>query len=671
MGKYSMELLRALAHNETFTASRKIVLLFNKNLSMDEDMLEAAKRALPDAEIVTVSLKIRTEGASLPHQIKKNQTYIDSFVADNYAEYEVEFLILSLFLSEGATAFPAVAKKIVLAYDLIMLQFFEMYLGFGASDQHFGHYKTLFQADLYLTISETVANDLVTTLGISKDQIVSIDGGAIERQAIKTVKPTNAPTKPFILMPTGGDHRKNNHRGVRAFERFNAEHGKAYQLVLTSTFAPQLVHALNAISDGLHFTGNIEEEELAWLYEHCQGVLFPSEYEGLGLPILEAVEFNKPVACSDISVFREISTEAFYYFDPYNIPHMAQAIEDMVAGTDWSTKLDSYKKVTDQYSWARSVKRMVAAIDSCTARVAQQALPERAVIAPNVMVDNQLSRFVGMQYPQDSQVSNIDYYYDLGVKPKPARPNHLAFSATCRELAEFGREDYLGYDIVDYHIANNAGSIHTLVKALALPGTVYLHSPSLDRTFARALKHGYMSSGRYQLEARLGELYKDSSWLISLLSCSQRVITYDKTIHRQLLSLAKRLPKAADIELQAFPGHELPYKPAPSLEHMPCIGLVVGCDISGVHEVFDAAIERWGMDVSYKVFLDGLKEEKYYEEVGLDYPNFVPHFSSTDYGFDLFLQQIDTYYSYQDTRETAARFIEQMAAARGIEIAKP
>ncbi len=670
MGKYSLELLASLDQNTQFGSSRKITLLFNQNLPMDEDMMATIKQAVPGAAISKVDLKYRRDTSYLPKLLDSNRVVIDQYVEKNYADHEVEFLILSLFLVEGATSFPTNSKKIILMYDLIMLQFFEMYLGLGHSDQHFGHYRTLFEADLYLTISETVANDLVTLLGISRDRIVSIDGGPIGRDSSKASQPAAVPDKPFILMPTGGDFRKNNHRGVRGFEKFNRQQGGKYQLVLTSTFGDSVVHALNNISPSLYFTGNVTESELAWYYKHCQGVLFPSEYEGLGLPVLEAVDFKKPVACSDISVFREISTEAFYYFDPYNIAHIAEALEDMMSGQDWQSKLADYGGITTRYSWTKSTEAMAKAIEGLEPRRRSQQRQQRAIAAPNIMIDNLLGRFVALQHDRSNQDHDVSYYYDLGFKPRPVRPSYLAFCAEAKELASFGSKQYRGFDVVDYHVADNKGSVHTLMKALALPGDVYIHSPSLKNLYAACKDQGYISTERLAIETKLAELNGSAAWLVSLALAAKRLFVFDKDLYEEAAALLGRLKCDTTVELLEFPEQALVYKLASSLRQTTCVGLLVGRDIDQARRAFELAAKKWEADVSFKVFLSGIREEKYFEELGIYYPNFTPHLSTTDYGLETFMQQIDIYYSFEDSRQTTVKLIENDAERHGVQVVK-
>src|SRR5262249_20700987 len=72
--------------------------------------------------------------------------------------------------------------------------------------------------------------------------------------------------------------------------------------------------------------GHVSDDELAALYASCTAFVFPSFYEGFGIPVHEAVLAGAPVLCSDIPVFREIGGELVQYVDPYDDAAMAKAI---------------------------------------------------------------------------------------------------------------------------------------------------------------------------------------------------------------------------------------------------------------------------------------------------------------------------------------------------------
>lgn len=87
------------------------------------------------------------------------------------------------------------------------------------------------------------------------------------------------------------------------------------------------------------FQTDATDEELKTLYQNALIFVFPSLYEGFGLPILEAFKYNCPVAASDSACFREIGENAISYFDPYDKHSILTAIKDVIYNDDFHRNL--------------------------------------------------------------------------------------------------------------------------------------------------------------------------------------------------------------------------------------------------------------------------------------------------------------------------------------------
>ena len=85
------------------------------------------------------------------------------------------------------------------------------------------------------------------------------------------------------------------------------------------------------VADRIHFTGFVDDEELRRLYGACDLLVYPSFYEGFGLPILEAMACGRAVACSNTSAMPEVADSAAMLFDPYSQREMVFAMRDLVA----------------------------------------------------------------------------------------------------------------------------------------------------------------------------------------------------------------------------------------------------------------------------------------------------------------------------------------------------
>jgi glycosyltransferase involved in cell wall biosynthesis len=109
--------------------------------------------------------------------------------------------------------------------------------------------------------------------------------------------------------------------------------------------------------------GYIETDELNLFYNAADALVFPSIYEGFGLPLLEAMKCDLPVTCSDIEVFHEVADDAALYFDPNDAQDMANCITVVLSNPDIRNRL--IKKGNERrslFSWHNSAKQLLDTI---------------------------------------------------------------------------------------------------------------------------------------------------------------------------------------------------------------------------------------------------------------------------------------------------------------------
>ncbi len=128
--------------------------------------------------------------------------------------------------------------------------------------------------------------------------------------------------------------KNRNHKNlsmlIRAFARM-AQQATLFRLVLAGWIDPRYPdprHDIEAagLGDSAIHVGPVSDEELAALYRDCAFVVFPSRYEGFGLPAIEAASFGKAVLCSDIEGLRETMGDAPMYVDPTDEAGWAEAM---------------------------------------------------------------------------------------------------------------------------------------------------------------------------------------------------------------------------------------------------------------------------------------------------------------------------------------------------------
>ncbi|MGB4759536.1 MAG: glycosyltransferase [Candidatus Saccharimonadales bacterium] len=559
MGKYSLELLSALIklNKKTHTWS-KVQLILSSELPLEDEVFSTIKKLLPEASIAKLPLqKDRIYDANSIMEL--NRKIIDQHIA-KLPKPAIDFLILSPLQGGITSVFPSApeVQKSLIFYDLIPFMFHQVYFRNSvAKMENLTKLGELIKADTFLAISKTVANDLSVYLGIDPARIFNIDGGPIKHGS--DAKPLDIP-RPFILMPTGNDLRKNNRIGILGFDEFNNRHGGRYSLVITSFFDPDQIKELSRLSDDVIFTGNVSGEELNYLYKTCDVLLFPSEYEGLGLPVLEAVEQNRPVACSDIAVFREISKTAFSYFDPLRATSIADALE-MALTTP--PDLKQYAKILDGYSWDRSADAAHKAMASFVVPDSgkRTARPNVVVVGANPECYNASARYVQRLHAELSKHVELAYFFEGVVGKVSPRPNMLDFIAPTASITKNVPIRLGEYDVAVYSIADTKESIKTLFAALANPGLVILHDLQLQTAWQTLRNEGLVSESRYGLEKEIDQKYAvDGAAMLGSLLASQKAVVVLEQKHKVIVqSVLEKMNLQTALKHLSFPTADLVY----------------------------------------------------------------------------------------------------------------
>jgi glycosyltransferase involved in cell wall biosynthesis len=138
-------------------------------------------------------------------------------------------------------------------------------------------------------------------------------------------------TEPYLLCVSTLHPHKNLERLVRAFARKR----RPQRLILAGVrgFHTQEIEDLILsleFKDRVEITGWLEREALLRLYERAEAFVYPSTFEGFGMPVLEALAAGIPVACSNIPPIQEVAGDAALFFDPLNEDAMAKAIDDIL-----------------------------------------------------------------------------------------------------------------------------------------------------------------------------------------------------------------------------------------------------------------------------------------------------------------------------------------------------
>ena len=157
----------------------------------------------------------------------------------------------------------------------------------------------------------------------------------------------------FIFYPANGWRHKNHENLIRAMETVH-DKGCRLKLVLTGCdfgVTERLRFLLDkpSLRETVRYLGYVDRQDLFGLYAASKMLVFPSLFEGFGLPLLEAMHFDVPVACSKIDSLLEIGGEAVWYFDPLYPQDIADAIFKVIGDDNLRAQLIAASKERVKY----------------------------------------------------------------------------------------------------------------------------------------------------------------------------------------------------------------------------------------------------------------------------------------------------------------------------------
>jgi glycosyltransferase involved in cell wall biosynthesis len=179
---------------------------------------------------------------------------------------------------------------------------------------------TVRKSRIVITISEHAREALVERLGLDPARVRAIHL-AVDHERFT---PDGRPREPFLLYPANGWPHKNHRRLFQAFALVRRERPQL-RLVLTGAGHEEL-----SLPEGVDSRGHVPLDELVGLYRGAAALVYPSLYEGFGIPCVEAMACGCPVTVSDVASLPEVCGETAVYFDPHSVESIAQGIRDVL-----------------------------------------------------------------------------------------------------------------------------------------------------------------------------------------------------------------------------------------------------------------------------------------------------------------------------------------------------
>ncbi len=232
---------------------------------------------------------------------------------------------------------------VLTCYDVIPLVYPRYFTAFRRCLFRLSHVMALRAASGLIAISDSTKEGLIRFFHTDPDRITVIPLAAnhnykpcTERE-VERVKGKHGLPDRYVLYVGMNKPHKNLIGLVKAWKAVNSKlKTQNSKLVIAGCWDNRYPEAKALVSEyGLEesvlFTGRIDEEDLPSLYSGASLFVFPSQYEGFGLPVLEAMACGTPVACSNTSSLPEVGGDAVAYFDPSDTSAMAEIIAGILA----------------------------------------------------------------------------------------------------------------------------------------------------------------------------------------------------------------------------------------------------------------------------------------------------------------------------------------------------
>ena len=248
-------------------------------------------------------------------------------------------------------------RYIVMVHDLIPLRFPR---SFSPLTTYFRYYlpQVLDRAEHIICNSRATAKDISKFFSIPSQKITPIPlAYNNDRYQLLDLPKTNN-TPPYFLYIGRQDPYKNLNRTIAALGKCC---DRETQLWLAGSLDPRYTPQLKArarelgLQKRVKFLGYVPEEELPIIIAKAIALVFPSLWEGFGLPVLEAMAMGTPVITSNLSSLPEVAGDAGILVDPYNTSAIAAAMDDFTKDSQLRSQLSQLSlQQANRFSWEKT-----------------------------------------------------------------------------------------------------------------------------------------------------------------------------------------------------------------------------------------------------------------------------------------------------------------------------
>jgi glycosyltransferase involved in cell wall biosynthesis len=249
---------------------------------------------------------------------------------------------INKFFASNAVPFLSRGEIIVTICDLGFLRYPKLYHPLERIYQVLTHRLAVAKAKKIITISEATKNDILKYWPQAKNKIKVIPLGfdqenfkVLNSEEKKYFKDKMELPSHYLLYVGRLETKKNIQNLIRAYKNSSRQ----WPLVLAGrpgNFGyEEIVELANdpAVKDDIIMLGYVSQKNYEKLIASAEAFVFPSNFEGFGLPLLEAMASGTPVVCSNLPVLKEVAKEAALFFDPHKVDDIKDKLNQIMANS--------------------------------------------------------------------------------------------------------------------------------------------------------------------------------------------------------------------------------------------------------------------------------------------------------------------------------------------------
>lgn len=501
IGRYTLDLTRALAR---LRGDNEMICMADPLLPQSyEELRQEFIRRLPTGGFLPYFHEPIPENN--PSDVDGYQQLASSLISQAWEAISPD-LVLTTSVFEGwgnprvVVPFPQTKttsyKQVAILYDLIPYIFRDHYLDQSpiVRNWYMERFNSLKNFDLLLAISEATRQDAIHLLNLSPEKVVNISSAVSARYRKITISETEKKeimqrlgiSRPFVFYLGNDDFRKNLGGAIEIFANLPPELIRTYQLFLNNvvdeTAIRNKIRSAGLSDQDVIICKRISDDDLLKLYNLCTIFIFPSLYEGFGLPILEAMACGAPVLAANNSSLPEVVGRDDLLFDAKDPKQAASILARILTNAAFREELSIYGlERAKQFSWEKTARLAWQSMQS----VQQENVCNQIFSSVQIKTNHSRIAFVSPLPPQPSGISDysaellpsLSKYFDIDLFVEPGL--EIEQNKELRTFNVYPWTELLkrraDYATVVYQFGNSSFHSHMFELEKNFPGVVVLH----------------------------------------------------------------------------------------------------------------------------------------------------------------------------------------------------